>query len=83
MTAMKRFVPLLALLLIAATSLEENRQFQVANAAFNDKLYDVAARQIQEFLEKYPQSSRTGHALFLLGRAQLNLNEWEVAIHTL
>ena len=83
MPAMKRFVPLLALLLIAATSLEENRQFQVASAAFNDKLYDVATRQIQEFLEKYPQSPRTGHALFLLGRAQLNLNEWETAIHTL
>ena len=80
---MKRFVPLLALLFVAATSLEENRQFRVAEAAFNDKLYDVTTRQLQEFLEKYPQSPRTGHALYLLGRTQLNLNNWETAIHTL
>ena len=80
---MKRFVPLLALLLVAATSLEENRQFRVAEAAFTDKLYDVATRQLQEFLDQYPQSPRTGHALFLLGRAQLNLNDWVTAIHTL
>ena len=81
--SMKRFVPLLALLFVAATSLEENRQFHVAEAAFNDKLYDVATRQLHEFLEKYPQSPRTSHALYLLGRTQLNLNDWETAIHTL
>ena len=80
---MKRLIPLLALLLVAATSLEENRQFQVAAAAFSDKLYDVAIRQLQEFLEKYPQSVRTGHALLLLGRTQLNLNDWETAGRTL
>jgi len=80
---MKRFVPLLALLFVAATSLEENRQFQVAEAAFNDKLYDVATRQLQEFLEKYPQSPRASNALYLLGRTQLNLNDWETALRTL
>ena len=80
---MKRFLPLLALVLVAATSLEENRQFQVAAAAFNDKLYDIAIRQLQEFLEKYPESPRTGHALLLLGRTQLNLNDWETAGRTL
>ena len=80
---MKRFLPLLALLFVAATSLEENRQYRVAEAALNDKLYDVAVRQVQEFLQKYPQSARTGHALLLLGRAQLNLNQWETAVRTL
>lgn len=80
---MKRFAPLLALLFVAATSMEENRQFRVAEAAFNDKLYDVATRQLQEFLEKYPQSPRTGNALYLLGRTELNLNDWETAIRTL
>ncbi len=80
---MKRFVPLLALLFVAATSLEENRQFRVAEAAFNDKFYDVATRQLQEFLEKYPQSPRTGNALYLLGRTQLSLNNWETALRTL
>ena len=79
---MKRFVPLLALLFLAATSLEENRQFQVAAAAFSDKLYDVAIRQLQEFLDQYPQSPRAGHALLLLGRTQLNLNDWETASRT-
>src|SRR5437667_1996439 len=48
---MKRLWPVLALLLVAASSPDETRQYRVAQAAFQDKLYDVAERQLQEFLE--------------------------------
>ena len=60
---MKRLWCTLAVLLIAATT-DENRQFRVAQAAFDDKLHDVAERQLAEFLQKYPQSERADNAQF-------------------
>jgi TolA-binding protein len=78
---MKRFWPLLALLLIAATG-DESRLFRVAQATFDDKLYDVAERQFSEFLQTYPQSEFNDRAQSLLGRAQLNQGKWQESVKT-
>ncbi len=74
---------MLALLLIAAMAPEESRQFRVAQAALEDKIYDVADRQFQEFIQKFPQSERIESAYFLLGQAQVNLGKWEAGVKTL
>jgi TolA-binding protein len=80
---MRRLWPLIALLLIAATTADETRLYRVAQAAFEDKLYDVAERQLAEFLQKFPQSERADNAQFLRAQAQLNQGKWQEAVTTL
>ena len=81
---MKRIWPLLALALIAATpTADELRQFRVAQATFEDKLYDVAERQLVEFLAKFPVSEKADNAQYLLAQAQLNQGKWELAVKSL
>src|SRR5213594_3561582 len=81
---MERHWPLLALLLVAATpTTEELRQYRVAVAAFDDKLYDVAERQLAEFLAKFPESEHADNAQYLLGQAQLNQGKSESAVKSL
>ncbi|MCX7886759.1 MAG: tetratricopeptide repeat protein [Verrucomicrobiae bacterium] len=72
----------LALLSVAATP-EEIRMFRAGEAAFADRLYDVAERQLAEFLHKYPNSTRADRAHLLLGRAQLELGKWRAAVEAL
>jgi TolA-binding protein len=74
---------LIALLLIAATTADETRLYRVAQATFDDKLYDVSERQLAEFLQKFPQSERADNAQFLLARAQLNQGKWQEAVTSL
>ena len=79
-----RLWPLLALVLVAATpTAEETRQYRVAAATFDDKLYDVAERQLVEFLAKFPVSEKADNAQYLLARAQLNQGKWEQAVKSL
>jgi TolA-binding protein len=75
---------LLALVLVAAApTAEETRQYRVAVATFDDKLYDVAERQLVEFLAKFPVSEKADNAQYLLARAQLNQGKWEQAVKSL
>ena len=80
---MKRLWPIALALLIAATPADETRLYRVAQAAFDDKLYDVAERQLAEFLQKFPQSERADNAQFLLAQAQLNQGKWQEAVKSL
>lgn len=81
---MKSYWLMLALLLVAATpTSEELRQYRVAQATFEDKLYDVAERQLVEFLAKYPVSERADNAQYLLAQARLNQGKWEQAVSSL
>ena len=52
-------------------------------ATFDDKLYDVAERQLVEFLAKFPVSEKADNAQYLLARAQLNQGKWEQAVKSL
>jgi TolA-binding protein len=70
------------LVFVAATA-EEARLYRVAQAAFNDKLYDVAERQFTEFLQKFANSDRADEAQLLLARAQLNQGKPQEAVRTL
>lgn len=79
---MNRLWPILALFLVAATTADESRQYRVAQSAFDDKLYDVAERQLQEFVDKFPQSERIDTAYFLLGQAQFQLGRYDAAART-
>ena len=79
---MRRYWIILALAFVAATT-EENRLYRVAEAAFNDKIYDVAERQFSEFLEKFPHSDRADGAQLLLAEAQLNQGKSPEAVRTL
>ena len=77
---MKRLWPIFALALVAATPTnDEIRQFRVAQATFEDRLYDVAERQLLEFLAKFPVSEKADNAQYLLAQAQLNQGKWELA----
>src|SRR5437763_1611904 len=80
---MRRLWPILAVLLVAATTADENRLYRVAQAVFDDRLYDVAERQFVEFLQKYPQSERANDAQFLLAQALLNQGKWQDAVKSL
>ncbi|MEI6083471.1 MAG: tetratricopeptide repeat protein [Verrucomicrobiota bacterium] len=80
---MKRLLPVLALILVAASPPDETRQFRIAQTALDDKLYDVAERQLQEFIQQFPNSDRADNAEFLLGRAQVGLGKWDAAVKTL
>ena len=79
---MRRYWIILALAFVAATA-EENRLYRVAEATFNDKIYDVAERQFSEFLEKFPHSDRADGAQLLLAEAQLNQGKSPEAVRTL
>ena len=80
---MRRLWPIVAVLLVAATTADENRLYRVAQAVFDDRLYDVAERQLVEFLQKYPQSDRANDAQFLLAQAQLSQGKWQDAVKSL
>jgi cellulose synthase operon protein C len=83
-TTMTRLWPLFALALIAAApTADELRQFRIAQATFQDGLYDVAERQLIEFLAKFPASDRADNALYQLAQAQLRQGKWQPAVKSL
>ena len=72
----------LALVFVAAAA-DESRLYRAAQTAFNDKLYDVAERQLTEFLQQFPTSERAERATLWLGQCQVQLGKWRAAIATL
>lgn len=78
----QRLWPVSLLLFLAATP-EETRTFRAAQSAFEDRLFDFAARQLTEFLEKYPQSEYADTAHLMLAQSQLRLDNPAAALATL
>jgi TolA-binding protein len=78
---MKRLVPIFALLLVAATA-EEVRSYRAGRAALEDRIYDVAERNLTEFIQKFPNSDRANDAHLLLAQAQFFQGKWQAAVQT-
>jgi TolA-binding protein len=76
-----------ALLLMAVTCVlvapaqntKENADFKLALNLYNDRLYDLAAEQLKQFIAGYPATAQSIEARFYLGLAQLKLNQFEDA----
>ena len=63
-----------------AVAIEEpDRLWLVAEHAFADKLYPLAARTLDRFVKSHPSDPRVGPALLMLGRARLAIGENEPA----
>jgi TolA-binding protein len=74
-------IVLSALMLSAMSSVaQESRLYSAGKAAFKDGLYEVAEKQFQELLEKFPATSRREEVSLLLAQSQLNLGQWEDAV---
>jgi TolA-binding protein len=66
---------LLALASAAAALDEAERLWLVGEQAVADQLYPVARRALDRFVTLYPDDPRVPHALLLLGKARLALDE--------
>ena len=66
---------LVALLAPAGPALaldEPDRLFLVGEKAFEDRLYPLARRMLERFVEKFPTDKRVGDATLLLGKTRLS-----------
>ncbi|MCI0706260.1 MAG: tetratricopeptide repeat protein [Ignavibacteriae bacterium] len=61
---------------------KENADFKLAVNLYNDKLYDLALEQFQQFISRYPNSQQAVEAKFYLGQAQSKLGRHEDARFT-
>ncbi|MFZ5806012.1 MAG: tetratricopeptide repeat protein [Verrucomicrobiota bacterium] len=61
-------------------SKEETRAFDYAKRAFQDKLYDVAAKRLDDFLRVYPKSASKKDALWLKGQTWYFREKYEEAL---
>jgi TolA-binding protein len=58
---------------------KENADFKLALNLFNDRLYDLAAEQLKQFITTYPTTSQGIEARFYLGLTQLKLKQFDDA----
>jgi TolA-binding protein len=81
------FLVLLALLLSGernfAAGARENRALASAVSAFNTEMYPRAATELEQFIEKYPDSTNTPNALLLLAQAEFKQGKFAIAIASL
>jgi cellulose synthase operon protein C len=64
-----------------AAALEEaDRLFLVGEKAFDDGLYPVSRRMLEQFVERFPSDRRAGEATLLLGKARLSQGAGEAAL---
>ncbi len=83
---LKTFIPLVAsaVFLLSPISLraqgDEDELYTTAQRAFNDGFHDVAVKYLEEFLPKYPQSSRIAQAKLLLGQCYYLKNNFTKAL---
>lgn len=80
------WVVILALLFVsfpfpdALTAQEkENAEFKLAVGLYNDGMNDLAAEQLKNFINAYPNSSNAVEARFYLGTTQMNLKRFDDA----
>ena len=62
-----------------AQSSKENADFKLALNLYNDKLYDLAAEQLRQFISSFPNTSQGIEAKFYLGMAQMKLRRYDDA----
>lgn len=62
------------------TSAEEKRALDYAKRAFQDRLYDVAAEKLEQFLRSYPQSTSLNEVSWLLGQSLYFQGKYEAAL---
>lgn len=72
-----------AMPLSAATSAAERRALTTAQILFNDGSYDLAERELAEFIRRYPTSSRLPEAVLLQAQARFKLKNLAGAIELL
>lgn len=77
-----RWWPVLLVVFVGATA-DETRLFRLAQSAFEDRLFDFAARQLTEFLAKYPDSEHADTACLMLAQSHLRLFNPAAAIEVL
>ncbi|GJQ21547.1 MAG: hypothetical protein HBSIN02_19020 [Bacteroidia bacterium] len=65
-----------------AQDTKENADFKLAVSLYNDKLYDLAVEQFQQFISTYPNTQQGIEARFYLGLTQAKLNRHEEARFT-
>ncbi|MBI4418389.1 MAG: tetratricopeptide repeat protein [Ignavibacteriales bacterium] len=63
----------------AAQDTKENADFKLAISLYNDRLYDLAIEQFQQFISTYPNTQQGIEARFYLGLTQSKLNRHEEA----
>ncbi|MGH2568378.1 MAG: tetratricopeptide repeat protein, partial [Bacteroidota bacterium] len=80
------FIPILtifvAFTLAFSQDSKENADFKLAVNLYNDKLYDLALEQFQQFINRYPGSQQAVEAKFYLGLTQSKLGLHEDARFT-
>lgn len=65
-----------------AQDTRENADFKLAVSLYNDRLYDLAVEQFQQFVSTYPNTQQGIEARFYLGLTQAKLNRYEDARFT-
>lgn len=58
---------------------KENAEFKLAINLYNDRLYDLAAEQLKQFVASYPATAQGVEARFFLGLTQMKLKQYEEA----
>ncbi len=70
---------ILGVSVLQAQSSKENADFKLALNLYNDKLYDLAAEQLKQFIVSFPNTSQGIEAKFYLGLAQMKLRRYDDA----
>ncbi len=65
-----------------AQDTRENADFKLAVNLYNDKLYDLALEQFQQFINRYPNSQQAVEAKFYRGLTQSKLGQYDDARFT-
>jgi len=65
---------------LLAQETDEKRAFVYANRLMSDKMYDLAADQFLDYVQKYPGSPRAAEAQFLAARCLMNEGNYHKAI---
>jgi TolA-binding protein len=82
---LRRTIPLLVALPLLFPSVsisqntKENADFKLAINLYNDKLYDLAAEQLRQFIAGYPGTDQGIEARYYLGLAYMQLRQYEEA----
>mgnify|MGYP000495343475 FL=1 len=58
---------------------KENADFKLAVGLYNDGMYDLAAQQLKNFIETYPNTSNSIEARYYLGMTQMQLKRYDEA----
>jgi TolA-binding protein len=66
-----------------AASARENRALASALSAFNTEMYPRAATELEQFIQKYPDSTNTPNAVLLLAQAEFKQGKFAIAIASL